>query len=124
MEISNNRTPMESLILLLVTLGLSDRQLVFEEQKKIQSIITKHFPKHLETRYEELLQNAILNLKSMDFKSQTDLLKTVSRELKIYYTDKKTLAIIFDDLKELLEADGIVYSFEAQLLEVVNKLWN
>ena len=124
MEISNNRTPMESLILLLVTLGLSDRQLVFEEQKKIQSIITKHFPKHLETRYEELLQNAILNVKSMDFKSQTDLLKTVSRELKVYYTDKKTLAIIFADLKELLEADGIVYSFEAQLLEVVNKIWN
>ena len=124
MEISSNRTPMESLIRLLVTLGLSDRQLVFEEQKKIESIITKHFPKHLETRYEELLQNAILNVKSMDFKSQTDLLKTVSRELKIYYTDKKTLAIIFTDLKELLEADGIVYSFEAQLLEVVNKIWN
>ena len=103
MEISKNRTPMESLILLLVTLGLSDRQLVFEEQKKIQSIIAKHFPDHLEIRYEELLQNAILNVKSMDFTSQTGLLKTVSRELKIYYTDKKTLAIIFTELKELLK---------------------
>ena len=33
-EISKERTPMESLILLLVILGLSDRQLVFEEQTK------------------------------------------------------------------------------------------
>ena len=47
-ENSKERTPMESLILLLVILGLSDRQLVFEEQTKIQAIVTNHFPEHSE----------------------------------------------------------------------------
>ena len=123
-EISKERTPMESLILLLVILGLSDRQLVFEEQTKIQSIITNHFPEHSEQRYQELLQSTISNIKNLDFKSQTKLLKTVSAELKTFYSDKGTLPIIFSEMKELLEADGIVYSFEAQLLELINKIWN
>ena len=124
MEISKERTPMESLILLLVILGLSDRQLVFEEQTKIQAIITNHFPEHSEQRYQELLQSTISIIKNLDFNSQTDLLKTVSAELKTYYPDKGTLSIIFSELEELLEADGIVYSFEAQLLELINKIWN
>lgn len=123
-EISNKRTPMESLILLLVTLGLSDRQLVFEEQTKIQSIITHHFPEHSEQRYKKLLQSAISHVKNLDFNSQTNLLKTVSEEIKLYYSEKGTLSIIYKELQELLEADGIVYSFEAQLLELINKIWN
>jgi len=123
-EISKERTPMESLILLLVILGLSDRQLVFEEQTKIQAIITNHFPEHSEQRYQELLQSTISTIKNLDFNSQTELLKTVSAELKTYYSGKETLQIIFSELKELLEADGIVYSFEAQLLEIINKIWN
>ena len=123
-ENSKERTPMESLILLLVILGLSDRQLVFEEQTKIQAIITNHFPEHSEQRYQELLQSTISTIKNMDFNSQTELLKTVSVELKTFYSNKGTLPIIFSELKELLEADGIVYSFEAQLLEMINKIWN
>ena len=123
-ENSKERTPMESLILLLVILGLSDRQLVFEEQTKIQAIVTNHFPEHSEQRYQELLQSTISTIKNLDFNSQTELLKTVSVELKTFYSDKGTLPIIFSELKELLEADGIVYSFEAQLLEMINKIWN
>jgi len=123
-EISKERTPMESLILLLVILGLSDRQLVFEEQTKIHAIITNHFPEHSEQRYQKLLQSTILTIKNLDFNSQTELLKTVSAELKTYYSGKETLPIIFSELKELLEADGIVYSFEAQLLEMINEIWN
>ena len=123
-EISQERTPMESLFMLLIILGLSDRQLVFEEQTKIQAIITNHFPEHSEQRYQELLQSTISTIKNMDFNSQTELLKTVSVELKTFYSDKGTLQIIFSELKELLEADGIVYSFEAQLLEMINKIWN
>lgn len=123
-ENSKERTPMESLILLLVILGLSDRQLVFEEQTKIQAIVTNHFPEHSEQRYQKLLQSTILTIKNLDFNSQTELLKTVSAELKIYYSGKETLPLIFSELKELLEADGIVYSFEAQLLEMINKIWN
>ena len=123
-EISKERTPMESLILLLVILGLSDRQLVFEEQTKIQSIIKNHFPEHSEKRYQELLQSTISTLKSLDFNSQTEFLTIVSVELKTFYSGKETLPIIFSELKELLEADGIVYSFEAQLLEMINKIWN
>ena len=49
-EISKERTPMESLILLLFILGLSDRQLVFEEQTRIQAIVTNHFPEHSEQK--------------------------------------------------------------------------
>ena len=123
-ENSKERTPMESLILLLVILGLSDRQLVFEEQTKIQAIVTNHFPEHSEQRYQKLLQSTISTIKNLDFNSQTELLKTVSAELKTYYSGKETLPIIFSELKELLEADGIVYSFEAQLLEMINKIWN
>ena len=123
-ENSKERTPMESLILLLVILGLSDRQLVFEEQTKIQAIVTNHFPEHSEQRYQELLQSTISTIKNLDFNSQTELLKTVSVEIKTYYSGKETLPIIFSELKELLEADGIVYSFEAQLLEMINKIWN
>ena len=123
-EISKERTPMESLILLLVILGFSDRQLVFEEQTKIQSIIKNHFPEHSEKRYQELLQSTILTIKNLDFNSQTELLTIVSVELKTFYSGKETLPIIFSELKELLEADGIVYSFEAQLLEMINKIWN
>ena len=123
-EISKERTPMESLILLLVILGLSDRQLVFEEQTKIQSIIKNHFPEHSEKRYQELLQSTILTIKNLDFNSQSELLTIVSVELKTFYSGKETLPIIFSELKELLEADGIVYSFEAQLLEMINKIWN
>ena len=123
-EISKERTPMESFIILLVILGLSDRQLVFEEQTKIQSIIKNHFPEHSEKRYQELLQSTILTIKNLDFNSQTELLTTVSVELKTFYSGKETLPIIFSELRELLEADGIVYSFEAQLLEMINKIWN
>ena len=123
-EISKERTPMESFIILLVILGLSDRQLVFEEQTKIQSIIKNHFPEHSEKRYQELLQSTILTIKNLDFNSQTELLTIVSVELKTFYSGKETLPIIFSELKELLEADGIVYSFEAQLLEMINKIWN
>ena len=123
-EISKERTPMESFIILLVILGLSDRQLVFEEQTKIQSIIKNHFPEHSEKRYQELLQSTILTIKNLDFNSQTELLIIVSVELKTFYSGKETLPIIFSELKELLEADGIVYSFEAQLLEMINKIWN
>jgi len=123
-ENSKERTPMESLILLLVILGLSDRQLVFEEQTKIQAIVTNHFPEHSEQRYQELLQSTISTIKNLDFNSQTELLKTVSAELKTYYSGKETLPIIFSELKELLEADGIVYSFEAQLLGMINEIWN
>ena len=123
-EISKERTPMESFIILLVILGLSDRQLVFEEQTKIQSIIKNHFPEHSEKRYQELLQSTILTIKNLDFNSQTELLTIVSVELKTFYSGKGTLPIIFSELKELLEADGIVYSFEAQLLEMINKIWN
>jgi len=123
-EISQERTPMESLFMLLIILGLSDRQLVFEEQTKIQAIITNHFPEHSEQRYQELLQSTISTIKNLDFNSQTELLKTVSVEIKTYYSGKETLPIIFSELKELLEADGIVYSFEAQLLEMINKIWN
>ena len=123
-EISKERTPMESFIILLVILGLSDRQLVFEEQTKIQSIIKNHFPEHSEKRYQELLQSTISTIKSLDFNSQTELLTIVSVELKTFYSGKGTLPIIFSELKELLEADGIVYSFEAQLLEMINKIWN
>ena len=124
MEISKERTPMESLILLLVILGFSDRQLVFEEQTKIQSIIKNHFPEHSEKRYQELLQSTILTIKNLDFNSQSELLTIVSVELKTFYSGKETLPIIFSELKELLEEDGIVYSFEAQLLEMINKIWN
>ena len=123
-KISQERTPMESLFMLLIILGLSDRQLVFEEQTKIQAIITNHFPEHSEQRYQELLQSTISTIKNLDFNSQTELLKTVSVEIKTYYSGKETLPIIFSELKELLEADGIVYSFEAQLLEMINKIWN
>ena len=123
-EISQERTPMESLFMLLIILGLSDRQLVFEEQTKIQAIITNHFPEHSEQRYQELLQSTISTIKNLDFNSQTELLTIVSVELKTFYSGKETLPIIFSELKELLEADGIVYSFEAQLLEMINKIWN
>ena len=123
-EISKERTPMESFIILLVILGLSDRQLVFEEQIKIQSIIKNHFPEHSEKRYHQLLQSTILTIKNLDFNSQSELLTIVSVELKTFYSGKETLPIIFSELKELLEADGIVYSFEAQLLEMINKIWN
>ena len=105
-EISQERTPIESLFMLLIILGLSDRQLVFEEQTKIQAIITNHFPEHSEQRYQELLQSTISTIKNLDFNSQTELLKTVSIELKTFYSDKGTLQIIFSELKELLEADG------------------
>ena len=118
------RTPMESLILLLVILGLSDRQLVYEEQIKIKSIISHHFPNHSQQRYEELLQTNIENVKNIDLKSQMELLDIVSEELKVHYSGTDILPTIYTELQELLEADGIVYSFEAQLLELVNKVWN
>jgi len=121
---SQNRTPMESLILLLVILGLSDRQLVYEEETKINSIIKIHFPDHSEKRYNDLLLSAIHFVKNLNFKSQIDLLTTVAKEVKNYYSDKGTLPEIYNELNELLEADGIVYSFEAQLLELINKIWN
>ena len=118
------RTPMESHILLLVILGLSDRQLVYEEQIKIKSIISHHFPNHSQKRYEELLQTNIENVENIDLNSQTELLNNVSEELKVHYSGTDILPTIYTELQELLEADGIVYSFEAQLLELVNKVWN
>jgi len=121
---SQNRTPMESLILLLVVLGLSDRQLVYEEKTKINSIIKNRFPDHSEKRFNDLLLSAIHFVKNLNFKSQIDLLTTVAKEVKNYYSDKGTLPEIYNELNELLEADGIVYSFEAQLLELINKIWN
>jgi hypothetical protein len=121
---SQNRTPMESLILLLVVLGLSDRQLVYEEKTKINSIIKNRFPDHSEKRYNDLLLSAIHFVKNLNFNSQIDLLNTVANEVKIYYSDKGSLPEIYAELNELLEADGIVYSFEAQLFELINKIWN
>ena len=75
LENHTEHTPMESLILLLVILGLSDRQLVYEEQIIIKSIISHHFPNHSKQRYEELLQRYIEEVKKIDLNHQMLFMK-------------------------------------------------
>tara|TARA_Y100001968_G_C19269933_1_gene673713 strand:- start:373 stop:765 length:393 start_codon:yes stop_codon:yes gene_type:complete len=123
-KISKDRTPMESLVLLLVILGLSDRQLVFEEQTKIQSIITKYFPEHSEKRYEILLKEAIKDVLNMEFTTITILLEKVAKELKSHFSNQEKLSSVYNEINELLEVDGIVYTNERKLLEQIDSIWN
>ena len=122
-EISKERTPMESLILLLVILGLSDRQLVFVEREKMDSIISKYFPDHLAARYQKLLQSSISAIQELDNLSCSEYLNILSNELKLFYSETDRLHILFEDLKGLLEADGIIYSSESEMLNIIRTSW-
>ncbi len=121
MKKPNEMTPLEAVTHLLTCLQLADGKMDFEERESWANAITELFPDHSQDRAMEFLQDASRALLAMDSFSRRNYAIRLCSNIKKYFTEEELQNKFGPKVAALVEADGMVFSSEKEMVADIEK---
>jgi len=117
----NEMTPLEAVTHLLTCLQLADGKMDFEERESWANAITELFPEHAKDRAMQFLQDASRALLAMDSFSRRNYAIRLCSKIKEIYPEDDLQNIFGPKVAQLVEADGMVFSSEKEMVADIEK---
>lgn len=115
-------SPMELITHVVVALQLADGRIDFEERESWAEILTELLPEHNPDRATGALREAIGILLEMDLASKMEYAGQAAAHLKDHFPAETLTGVLVPKLAEMVEADGIVFSAENDMLEKLKEI--
>ncbi len=115
-------SPLELVTHLVVSLQLADGRIEYEEREVWADILLDMFPDYKQHRALEVLREAGQKIVDLDEFERTDHAAKCAARLKDHFSEEYLRDSLLPKLEEVIEADGIVFSSESNLLEKLTEV--
>jgi hypothetical protein len=114
-------TPLEAVTHLFVCLILADGRMDFEEREAWADAITELFPNHTEGRAVDFMQDASRTILMMDSFGRRNYAVGLCSMIKAHFSHGDLQNKFGPKVASLVEADGMVFSSEKEMVEDIEK---
>ena len=114
-----NLSALELVTHLFSCMQIADNQIDWEEKEVLADTLTELFPDHTPDRAQEILQAAYQTVLPLDNYGRKNHLIAVCKEIKKHYDHQTLQNNLAPKITELIDADGMVFSAEVDLAEVI-----
>ena len=121
MDNQQEMTPLEAVTHLFVCLILADGRMDFEEREAWADAITELFPNHTERRAVDFMQDASRTILMMDSFGRRNYAINLCSMIKAHFSDDDLQNKFGPRVASLVEADGMVFSSEREMVEDIEK---
>jgi hypothetical protein len=121
MDNLKDMTPMEAVTHLFTCLILADGRMDFEEREAWADAITDLFPDHTERRAVEFMQDASRTILLMDSFGRRNYAVGLCSTVKTHFSDGDLQNKFGPQVAALVEADGMVFSSEKEMVVDIEK---
>ncbi len=121
MKTPNEMTPLEAVTHLFTCLSLADGKMDFVERESWANAVTELFPDHAEDRAMQFLQDASRALLAMDSLSRRNYAIRLCSNIKKHFTEEDLQNKFGPKVAALVEADGMVFSSEKEMVADIEK---
>ena len=121
MDNQQEMTPLEAVTHLFTCLILSDGRMDFEEREAWADAITELFPDHSAGRAVDFMQDASRTILMMDSFSRRNYAINLCSMIKAHFSDDDLQNKFGPRVASLVEADGMVFSSEREMVEDIEK---
>ena len=121
MDNQQEMTPLEAVTHLFTCLILSDGRMDFEEREAWADALTELFPDHSEGRAVDCLHDASRTILMMDSFGRRNYAINLCSMIKAHFSDDDLQNKFGPRVASLVEADGMVFSSEREMVEDIEK---
>lgn len=114
-------TPLEAVTHLFTCLQLADGRMDFEEREAWADAITELFPDHSEVRAVDFMQDASRTILMMDSFGRRNYAIGLCSIIKTHFSEDDLQNKFGPRIAALVEADGMVFSSEKEMVEDIEK---
>ena len=114
-------TPLEAVTHLFTCLQLADGRMDFEEREAWANALTELFPDHSEGRAVDFMQDASRTILMMDSFGRRNYAINLCAMIKAHFSDDDLQNQFGPRVTSLVEADGMVFSSEKEMVEDIEK---
>lgn len=112
-------SPLELVTHIIVCIQLADGRIDFEERESWADILITMFPDHNRTHAMDVLREAGQKILEMDSLERQEHLKLCTAHIKEHFPLDYLREKLLPQLIELTEADGIVFTSETDMIEIL-----
>ncbi len=121
MDNQQEMTPLEAVTHLFTCLILSDGRMDFEEREAWADALTELFPDHSEGRAVDCLHDASRTILMMDSFGRRNYAIRLCSNIKDHFSEENLQNKFGPKVASLVEADGMVFSSEKEMVEDIEK---
>ncbi len=121
MDNAYEMTPLEAVTHLFTCLQLADGRMDFEEREAWADAVTELFPEHSEGRAVDFMQDASRTILLMDSFGRRNYAINLCAEIKGHFSEDELQNKFGPKVASLVEADGMVFSSEKEMVEDIEK---
>jgi hypothetical protein len=121
MDNQQEMTPLEAVTHLFTCLILSDGRMDFEEREAWADALTELFPDHSAGRAVDFMQDASRTILMMDSFSRRNYAIRLCSNIKDHFSEENLQNKFGPKVASLVEADGMVFSSEKEMVEDIEK---
>ena len=114
-------TPLEAVTHLFACLQLADGRMDFEEREAWAAALTELFPDHSAGRAVDFMQDASRTILIMDSFGRRNYAINLCSMIKAHFSDDDLQNKFGPRVASLVEADGMVFSSEREMVEDIEK---
>lgn len=118
---NNEMTPMETVTHLFTCLQLADGRMDFEEREAWANALSELFPEHSEGRAVDFMQDASRTILMMDSFGRRNYAINLCGAIKAHFSEDDLQNKFGPRVASLVEADGMVFSSEKEMVEDIEK---
>ena len=121
MDNQQDMTPLEAVTHLFTCLQLADGRMDFEEREAWADALTELFPDHSEGRAVDCLHDASRTILMMDSFGRRNYAIRLCSNIKDHFSEENLQNKFGPKVASLVEADGMVFSSEKEMVEDIEK---
>jgi hypothetical protein len=121
MDNQQEMTPLEAVTHLFTCLILSDGRMDFEEREAWADALTELFPDHSEGHAVDCLHDASRTILMMDSFGRRNYAIRLCSNIKDHFSEENLQNKFGPKVASLVEADGMVFSSEKEMVEDIEK---
>ena len=121
MDNQQEMTPLEAVTHLFTCLQLADGRMDFEEREAWADALTELFPDHSEGRAVDCLHDASRTILMMDSFGRRNYAIRLCSNIKDHFSEENLQNKFGPKVASLVEADGMVFSSEKEMVEDIEK---
>ena len=121
MDNQQEMTPLEAVTHLFTCLILSDGRMDFEEREAWADALTELFPDHSAGRAVDFMQDASRTILMMDSFGRRNYAIRLCSNIKDHFSEENLQNKFGPKVASLVEADGMVFSSEKEMVEDIEK---
>ena len=114
-------TPLEAVTHLFTCLQLADGRMDFEEREAWADALTELFPDHSAGRAVDFMQDASRTILMMDSFGRRNYAIRLCSNIKDHFSEENMQNKFGPKVASLVEADGMVFSSEKEMVEDIEK---